>query len=65
MPLIKNIEFIEGNYDIILNYHNCCIYADPPYINTKRYDISKDFPYIHFWEIMRQASKDNYVFISE
>lgn len=65
LPLIKDIEFIEDDYSSILNYNNCCIYVDPPYSGTKQYDISKDFPYMHFWEIIRLASKNNYVFISE
>ena len=52
--------------------HNMLIYCDPPYQTTKfpikyrtsvkEYDI---FDNEHFWDIMREWSKDNYVFISE
>ena len=52
--------------------HNMLIYCDPPYkitknpvkyrTDTKKYDV---FDNDHFWDVMREWSKDNYVFISE
>lgn len=65
LPLIKDIEFIEDDYSTILNYENCCIYVDPPYAGTKKYQIDPNFNYEQFWETMRKISKINYVFISE
>ena len=65
IPLIKDVQFICADYSKILEYNNCVIYIDPPYANTKQYDISKDFPYLHFWETVRNAAKNNYVFVSE
>lgn len=65
LPLIKDCTFVKGD---ILNYEfpsNSVIYIDPPYKNTKRYDINKEFNYEAFWERVRTLSKTNYVFVSE
>lgn len=65
IPLIKDCNFIQGD---ILTYNflpNSVIYVDPPYKNTKKYGVSKNFNYEIFWNKIRQLSKDNYVFVSE
>lgn len=65
IPLIKDCNFIQGD---ILSYNflpNSVIYVDPPYKNTKKYGVSKNFNYEIFWDKIRQLSKDNYVFVSE
>lgn len=62
----KDIEFITADYSKILEYNNCVIYLDPPYKNGKHeYDVGKEFDYDDFWEVVRQASKNNFVFVSE
>jgi len=40
------------------------IYCDPPYKNTQGYETGV-FDHSKFWEVMREWSKNNYVFISE
>ena len=65
LPLLKNIQFIENDFSIINNFTNVVIYCDPPYLNTKKYDSSKNFNYDMFWSTIRQTSMKNYVFISE
>jgi len=70
-PKIKNIKFNCCSYDS-LNPTNKLIYCDPPYqetnnpikyrTDTKKYDT---FDNKKFWNIMRQWSENNYVFISE
>lgn len=68
---LKNIEFNCCNY-YDHKPNNLLIYCDPPYQKTKfpiryrtdvkHYDI---FDNNKFWDIMRDWSKNNYVFISE
>jgi DNA adenine methylase len=43
------------------------IYCDPPYANTKQYGYANQekMDYDHFWNWVRELSKDNYVFVSE
>lgn len=51
-----------------LHYKNKLIYCDPPYANTTTYmknNETNDFDSAEFWQVMREWSKDNYVFISE
>ena len=60
----KKIKFIYSSYKNI-KVENCLIYCDPPYKNTKTYNVSKKFNYDEFWEWARSASKNNFVFISE
>ena len=62
---LEDVTFICDDYSSLLNYENCCIYIDPPYKNTKKYDSSKNFNYEHFWNVVREISKKNKVFISE
>lgn len=65
LPYIKTIDFRHDDFNAMLEFKNALIYVDPPYEGTKQYDISKNFPYINFWETIRQASKNNWVFVSE
>jgi len=68
---LSNIEFYSCSYDT-WKPTNKLIYCDPPYQITKfpikyrtdtvKYDI---FDNKHFWDVMREWSKNNYVFISE
>lgn len=65
LPLIKDCQFVYGD---VLTYpfiDNSVIYIDPPYKNTKKYDINKNFNYEKFWERVRELSLNNFVFISE
>lgn len=63
-----NCEFYVMDYNIYTNLpyiHNCVIYCDPPYQNTKQYANSKDFDYELFWNTVRTWSKSNIVIVSE
>lgn len=70
-PKIQNVKFQCISYEK-LNPQNKLIYCDPPYqktkfpikyrTDTKHYDI---FNNDKFWEVVREWSKNNYVFISE
>lgn len=46
---------------------NAVIYCDPPYAGTKTYGYAKEskMDYAHFWNWVRELSKNNSVFISE
>lgn len=65
LQLIKDIVYIEDDFNYILSLNNCVIYSDPPYINTKKYSADKNFDYNRFWNTIREASLNNYVFVSE
>lgn len=45
--------------------HGCLVYCDPPYANTTKYTGTPDFDTDKFWNVMREWSKDNDVYISE
>jgi DNA adenine methylase len=70
-PKIKDVKFQCISYDK-LKPNNKLIYCDPPYqktkfpikyrTQTKNYDV---FGNDKFWDVMREWSKNNYVFISE
>ena len=65
LPLLKDCNFEV--IDIIkwkCPNSGSCIYIDPPYQNTKKYD-KINFDYEQFWDNIRKLSKDNYVFVSE
>lgn len=65
LPLIKDVEFIYGNFDEH-NPSGNMIYCDPPYLGTTKYGYFKDsFNTGHFWDVMREWSKTNTVLISE
>lgn len=60
----KNIEFIQGSmFDLVCS--NCCIYIDPPYINTKPYQICGKFDHNKYYDWARTIAWTNYVFCSE
>ena len=61
----QNIDFEFCDYRNISLGDRCLAYCDPPYLNTKQYENSKDFDHEEFWETMRWWSKDNIVLISE
>lgn len=59
----QNTEFKYDTYEWIKDLSNTLIYCDPPYANTTEYHTAFDSN--HFWDVMREVSKNNYVFISE
>ena len=65
LSLIGDINFICDSFEAMKKYKNCVIYIDPPYKNTKKYDIDKNFNYETFWNCVRATSKENWVFVSE
>lgn len=66
-PLYKDIKFYWSDYKNLPNYKNCLIYCDPPYQNTKAYGykFETDFNYNHYWNWVRDLSKENWVVCSE
>lgn len=66
-PLLKGITFKCQEYDELKDIKNAVIYIDPPYQNTKTYGYARQgkMDYEHFWNWVRELSKDNFVFISE
>ena len=67
-PDLKGIEFKCQNYwDLTPDISNAVIYCDPPYQGTKFYGYANSprMDYTHFWNWIRDLSKNNYVFISE
>lgn len=64
IPKLIDIEFICEDINYI-HPSNSIIYIDPPYKNTKKYDINLSFDYELFWDSVRRLSKKNIVFISE
>ena len=64
---LKNIEFYCCNYFELTGIKNAVIYCDPPYANTKQYGYASQgqMDYNHFWNWVREMSKNNYVFVSE
>ena len=59
----SNVKFYNKSYDEF-KPTNMLIYCDPPYKNTQGYSTG-DFDHLKFWNIMREWSKTNCVFISE
>jgi DNA adenine methylase len=66
-PNLKDITFKCQNYWELEDAENAVIYLDPPYQNTKSYGYANQskMDYEHFWNWVRDLSKNNYVFISE
>lgn len=64
MPDLFDVKFIVKNY-LDINPHRAVIYCDPPYADTKQYKNATQFNHEQFWDVMRQWSQDNIVFISE
>lgn len=65
IPFLSEIEFLSKDYLNQDFVDGSVIYIDPPYLNTKRYDINKKFDYNAFWNKVRKDSEKNYVFVSE
>lgn len=64
--VLKDVVFINCNYDNLDIPKNSIVYCDPPYQNTKSYSYSKNFDYEKFWQWCRDITKlGNRVFISE
>lgn len=61
----KNIFFDYCSFLDTPKLQEYVIYCDPPYRNTKQYNVSKNFPYDEFYEWCVEMSKDNIVLISE
>lgn len=61
----KNIRFKCCDYTAYSQVKGAVIYCDPPYKNTKRYNIDKNFDYNTFWNWVRKMSQNNIVIISE
>lgn len=64
---LKGIQFKCQNYWELKDIENAVIYLDPPYQGTKIYGYANQpkMDYEHFWNWVREISKNNYVFISE
>ena len=68
VPNLKGIKFGCQNYwDLTPEIKNAVIYCDPPYEGTKIYGYANQpkMDYDHFWNWVRELSKNNFVFISE
>jgi DNA adenine methylase len=64
MNNMGDVKFAYKNY-LDLKPNSCLIYCDPPYKNTTKYTGTPDFNTELFWDIMRNWSKNNDVYISE
>jgi DNA adenine methylase len=67
LPYLSSVKFVDADSYDTFAPENMTVYADPPYFDnnyTGRNDFFK-FDHKHFWNVMRQWSKKNLVFISE
>ena len=64
MKTLYDVPFIYADYKT-LDFENCLIYCDPSYAGTTKFTGTPDFDTDEFWEIMRQWSRNNDVYISE
>lgn len=64
---LNGIHFACQNYDELKDVSGAVIYLDPPYQGTKIYGYANQpkMDYEHFWNWVRDLSKNNYVFVSE
>lgn len=62
LPKLMDVQFQCTSYTY-LKPENAVIYCDPPYENTTKY--SMIFDHVQFWNVMRQWSQNNKVYISE
>lgn len=62
---LKDIIFICSDYKSIKYISDYLVYCDPPYRNTKKYSVSKDFNSADFWQWVRETSEKNIVLVSE
>lgn len=67
VPNLEGIVFKCQEYQDLEEVSGAVIYLDPPYQNTKTYGYAnqKQMDYTHFWNWVRDLSKNNFVFISE
>lgn len=64
-PFIKNVQFVNARSYKLFNPTGMVIYCDPPYAgNTFKNIHFKKFNQEEFWQIMREWSVANIVFIS-
>lgn len=66
-PNLKGVKFGCQNYWELEIPTGALVYNDPPYQNTKIYGYANQpkMDYEHFWQWVRDISKNNYVFTSE
>lgn len=64
---LKDIVFEVQDYKDLKPVSGAVIYLDPPYQGTKFYGYANQekMDYDHFWNWVRDLSKDNYVLVSE
>ena len=68
LPLIQDVEFrtVDHYRDLMLVGDNCLIYCDPPYKGSEKYRYFKElFDTDEFWDVVRESSKYNDVYVSE
>lgn len=66
IPNLTDIYMLDSDYRKGHLEHNpSLIYCDPPYLNTKKYDVSRNFDYDAFYDWCREQSKEHIVLISE
>ena len=64
IPNLQGINFCCSDINNVYST-DALFYLDPPYKNTKKYGVSKNFDYDKFWNKVRDLSKDNIVIVSE
>ena len=66
-PALRGITFGCQNYWELNEVENTVIYLDPPYEGTKFYGYANQpkMDYEHYWNWVRELSKNNFVFCSE
>lgn len=64
MATLMDAQFLCVDFRKVPIPKNAIVYADPPYVNTKRIH-NKVFNTDEFWNYMRELSDTNLVFISE
>ena len=62
---VFDVDFACRDYREFGDLKGCVIYCDPPYEGTKDYSNARQFDYAEFWQVMREWSRENVVFISE
>ena len=64
---LEGVVFKAQRYQDLEPVSGAVIYLDPPYQGTKFYGYANQekMDYDHFWNWVRELSKDNYVFVSE
>lgn len=64
LPLIQDVHFELKEYTD-WKPDKALIYCDPPYAGTTKYDATGTFNSVSFWNLMRDWSQNNKVYISE